>query len=227
MGNFGGCKEFLVIFSPRSSPGGWQPTFRVGVRIPKNRKASETSSPFCAFAVQLRRAHPMSSTDCIQLLIAVIYAVTLVAIWRQVYVQNRMLKAQMLRDRFDMYWKTVEPISDQTLKQLAVYPDDYMDRRLYEDHYKNNPDALRKYVYMVQVYEYLAFTYGLKKYKLSDPLGYEWTERWASELLQETEFMEVHQYHKAYYPYFSAYIDGLSKSRSTTERDPRNLARHS
>jgi len=102
-----------------------------------------------------------------------------------------------------------------------------MDRRLYEDHYKNNPDALRKYVYMVQVYEYLAFTYGLKKYKLSDPLGYEWTERWASELLQETEFMEVHQYHKAYYPYFSAYIDVLSKSRSTTERDPRNLARHS
>lgn len=151
----------------------------------------------------------MAPSNYIQLAGAIISAVALCAILRQLVVQNRIFKAQMLRDRFDMYWKTVEPVSDDSVRQLRLCPEDYMDRSLYESHYKANADALRKYIYMLQLYEYLAFTYGLKQYKLPDPLGYTWAEMWTRDLLAESEFLEVHRYHKPYYPYFAAYVDGL------------------
>jgi hypothetical protein len=153
----------------------------------------------------------MSPTDWIQMITAAIFGITLVAILLQLRSQNRMFMGQMLKDRFDMYWKTVEPVSDAAVKQLTLCPEDYMDRDFYEKHYKGDPDAIRKYIYILEIYEYLAFTYGLKRYELPDPLGYEWTEMWTKDLLAEREFIEVHQYHKRYYPYFAAYVDGLSR----------------
>lgn len=162
------------------------------------------------FAMSLQ----MTTTNYIQLAGAIISVLALLAILRQLIIQNRIFKAQMLKDRFDMYWKTVEPVSDESLKQVAVYPEDYVDREVYESTYKGNPDALRKYIFMLQLYEYLAFTYGLKQYHLPDPLGYEWTERWARDLLAEQEFRDVHRYHGPYYPYFAAYIDRLMPPKS-------------
>lgn len=156
----------------------------------------------------------MSASNYIQLAGAIVSVFALFAILRQLIVQNRILKAQMLKDRFDMYWKTVEPVSDGTLSQLALYPEDYMDRGVYESAYKGNPDALRRYVYMMQLYEYLAFTYSLKQYKLPDPLGYGWTEKWTRDLLAEKEFQDVHRYHGPYYPYFAAYVDRLLQAKS-------------
>ncbi len=151
----------------------------------------------------------MSPTDWILVVTAAMYGITLIAILLQLRSQNRMFMGQMLKDRFDMYWRTVEPVSDAAVKQLTLFPEDYMDRELYEKHYKADSDAIRKYIYIVQIYEYLAFTYGLKRYRLPDPLGYEWTEMWTKDLLGEREFIEVHRYHWRYYPYFASYVDAL------------------
>jgi len=155
----------------------------------------------------------MSKTEYIQFGIGVIYLGTLVVILGQVFVQNRIFKAQMLKDRFEMYWKTVEPVSEVAVRQLTVFPADYMDASLFKSKYQGNDDAIRKYIYVLQVYEYLAFTYGLKRYHLPDPLGYQWTEAWTHDLLSEPEFLEIHTYHKGYYPYFASYVDGLLSRR--------------
>jgi len=163
------------------------------------------ASVLAVFAMSLQ----MSPANYIQIAGIIVSVFALLAILTQLVTQNRIFKAQMLKDRFDMYWKILEPVSAGSLNQLALYPDDYMDRTLYESTYKGNSDAIRKYMYMLQIYEYLAFCYGLKQYKLPDPLGYEWTERWTRELLSEKEFCEVHRYFAPYYPYFASYVDGL------------------
>jgi hypothetical protein len=64
----------------------------------------------------------MSPTDWILVITAAIYGITLIAILLQLRSQNRMFMGQMLKDRFDMYWRTVEPVSDAAVKQLTLFP---------------------------------------------------------------------------------------------------------
>jgi len=106
-----------------------------------------------------------------------------------------------------MYWKTYEPVSDEQLKEFHLLVEDYMDIIKYEKNYKDNDDAIRKYLTLLRLYEYLAFTHSLKRLKLPDPLGGEWTEHWARDLLGYEEFVDVHEYHKDYYPEFKKFID--------------------
>ena len=87
-----------------------------------------------------------------------------------------------------------------------------MDQQKYHNIYKDNPDALRKYIGLLKLYEYLAFTYSLRKLNVLDPLGYEWPERWAKDLLRHHEFLEGHDHHKSYYPHFAEYIDKIIKA---------------
>ena len=125
--------------------------------------------------------------------------------------QNRLLKAQILGDRLEMYWKTYDPVTDEEIREFHLLPDDYIDKEKYDTHYKNDPEATRKYISLLSLYEYLAFTYSLKKLKLPDPMGYNWTERWAIDLLEYKEFIDVHEYHKNYYPEFGKFIDNILK----------------
>jgi hypothetical protein len=157
------------------------------------------------------RSYPMSVTDSIQLIVATIYGVTLIAILLQLRSQNRIFMAQILKDSFDMYWKTLDPVPDEALTQLECYPDDYMDKGTYEEKYKANREAIRKYIFMVHVYEFLAFSYyGVKRHRLPDPFqGYGWIEMWTRDLLKEREFLDVHEYQKRFYPHFAVFVDGL------------------
>lgn len=155
----------------------------------------------------------MDTGDYIQTAILLVLTATLFAWVWQIVIQNRLLKAQILRDRLEMYWQTYEPVSDDEVQELHLIPEDYMDKLKYEVHYKKNPEAIRRYITMLALYEYLAFTYSLIKLKLPDPLGYDWTKRWAKDLLEYIEFLYVHEYHNEYYPEFAAYVDGVLKNK--------------
>jgi hypothetical protein len=149
----------------------------------------------------------MKISDVIQIAILIVLAGTLIFVWRQHIIQNRVLKAQILRDRLEMYWKTYQPVSDEEVKEFHLLVEDYMDKIKYENNYKDNDEAIRKYITLLRLYEYLAFTYSLKRLKLPDPLGGEWTEHWIRDLFDYKEFLDVHEYHKYYYPEFRKFID--------------------
>ena len=158
----------------------------------------------------------MGKSDYIQATIALIYLVILVLILFQLIVQNRIFRAQVLRDRFEMYWKIWEPVSDAQVNELRLYPDDYLSKDKYESHYQNDDKALRKYIYMLNVYEYLAFSYATRRLSLPEPLGRKWTTRWLTDLVEENTFLEVHEYHKSFYPEIAAFIDRLLAQRANT-----------
>lgn len=149
----------------------------------------------------------MNMSDLIQIAILFVLLGTLVIVGWQTVLQNKFLRAQLLRDRFEMYWKTYEPVTDDEVAELQRFPEDYMDRDLYDRKYAGHEDRIRKYISMLQLYEYLAFTHGLQTLGLEDPLGYEWTRRWTRDLIHEEEFLEVHNYHRFYYERFAKFID--------------------
>ena len=148
----------------------------------------------------------MTIDQCIQLGIAVILAVTLSLILRQVRMQGRLLKDQLQYNQFQMYAKVNEPVSDERIEELKLYPQDYMDVKLYNEHYKDNNKAIHKYLYMSDLYEYLAFSYAMPP---ADIPSIESLKRWTSDLCEETEFSEVHEYYWKYYPTFAKVVEEL------------------
>jgi len=141
----------------------------------------------------------------IQLAIVIILAVTLSLILLQLWTQFRLAKAQLLRDRFEMYIRTNEPVTDEHIKELKLYPADYMDVELYKLKY-NNDQSLRKYIYMATLYEYLAYTQDMPYAKF---LNSGFTEMWVNDLCQEDEFRDVHKYYEKYYPRFAEIVEKL------------------
>ena len=124
-------------------------------------------------------------------------------------IQNRLYWAQLLRDRFETYWKTYGSVSDAEIKEFERFPEDYMNVKKYEAHYKNHPKDLHKYIHISHLYEFLAFSYVLRKVKLKDPLGEQWSKRWAKMLITQKEFLDVHEYYRSLYPDFADYIDKI------------------
>lgn len=123
-------------------------------------------------------------------------------------VQNQLLHAQMLGQRLELYWKTYAPISDDEIAEVALLPSDWMDPKHFEAKYKNDKNALRRYLWFSRCYEYLAITSTMKDLKLPDPLGYAWTERWARDLAKHQEFIDINAWYRSYYPEFAKFVDG-------------------
>ena len=115
-----------------------------------------------------------------------------------------------------MYWKMYEPISDEEVKDLKIFPEDWIVPEKFETEYQNNDDRIKKYIRMSRLYEYLAFTFKLRKHKLPDPLGEEWLEIWLQGLVKEKEFRDVHFYYGNFYPDFKSLVDKLINSKNTT-----------
>jgi hypothetical protein len=160
----------------------------------------------------------METGDIIQTIILFIMFLSFIFLIRQIVLQNRIFKAQLMRDRFEMYWRTYDPVTEDQISELKIYPRDYMDPKKYETFYKDKPESIKKYIMMMKLYDYLAFINGLRKEKLSDPLGNNWSNLWTSELIDEKEFMEIHNFHKIFYPDFAEYIDKII-SKKTEEKD--------
>jgi len=157
--------------------------------------------------------------DWIQTGLLAVGALSLAVLAWQAWTQNTLLKAQLLRDRFEMYWKTYEPISDELVSQVELYPQDYMDAKRYHAAYRGKRDAIRRYLYISMLYENLAFTYALhQRLRIRDPLGKNWRERWTRELTTSQEFQDVNKYYGDYYPDFKAEVDRLVNSGARPSR---------
>ena len=135
-----------------------------------------------------------------QAVATVVAVVALIVVALQTVMQSRLMKAQLLRDRFETYWKIYEPVSDAHVSELAMHPEEYMDS------------------------EYLAFTRMLKTLKIQDPLGREWSERYCRLHLQDEQFRHVHEAYRGYYPDFETYIDDLlsESARQLAPARPQN-----
>ena len=148
----------------------------------------------------------MSLGDYIQIGILFVLTATLIALVWQIRTYNRLFNAQVLKDRFEIYWKTYDPISDSQITEFELIPEDYINLEKYEKHYKGEKDAIRKYLIYLQLYEYLAFSHKLDELGITDPLGHV-TEKWTRDLLKVNEFIDVHDHQKRFYPEFSKLIE--------------------
>src|SRR5262245_28035925 len=124
----------------------------------------------------------------------------------QTRIQTRLLNAQLVKDRLELYWEIYTPVTAQQVGEFKLYPGDYMDVDLYEARYKSDEAAIRRYIYMSEVYEYLAFTHALQALDVPDPFGQHWVETWTRDLIQSREFLDVNEQYSDYYPAFKALV---------------------
>lgn len=149
----------------------------------------------------------MSPGEWIQLAIFFVLGITLVLLWRQTKIQNRLFDAQILKDRYDIYWNTYEPISSEQVEDFKLYPDEYIQYERYENEYKNNDKEIRKYLSMLKYYDSLIFLQKLKELKIPDPFGDHWAKMWVKDLWKEKEFRYIHEYVLDYHPDLKKFID--------------------
>ena len=112
-----------------------------------------------------------------------------------------------------MYWKTYEPVAEEEIKEVEIWPEDYFDKDKYDSYYKGNHDLVRKYIGMSKLYEFLAFTYALKQLKIRDTIGDHWTKLWTDQLSKQKQFLDVHESYRHYYPEFTKFVDTLIKEK--------------
>ena len=154
----------------------------------------------------------MTIADKIQFVNVIVISITLLVLLWQTIIQNRLSKAQLLRDRFEMYWRTYEPVSDQEVAEFHLKPTDYVTQDQYETQYKNDDKAIRKSIMMAKHYEYLAFLHTLKSMGIQDPLGTRWGELWTPFFATDKHFRDIHENYPGYYPKFEKFVDTLVAS---------------
>lgn len=153
----------------------------------------------------------MTLADKIQLAMLGVLACTVLLILVQTRTQNRMLKAQVSRDRFETFWQTVRSsVSEDDLRAFYSLRDDYIDSPVFKESYEGNDEKIRRYMKLLNLYDYLAFMHSQQKLRLPDPLK-EFAAQWAKDLLVHPEFLDVHKCHKEYYPEFAAFLEEIWK----------------
>lgn len=153
----------------------------------------------------------MQLLDWIQVGNLLIVTATLGALLWQTVLQNRMTRAQMLKDRWEMYWRLYEPITEEHVRTLEANPEDYVPMEKYLERYKDKPERIRRLIYMAQMYEYLVFLWSWKKLGVKDPLGENWLALWTGGLGLEEEFLDINEHYRAFYPEFAAFVDQQRK----------------
>ena len=145
----------------------------------------------------------------IQAIMALVLTITLVLIIIQTNLQNRLYKAQVLRDRFDRYNKTEELITEEHIKDFKRFPEDYIIMSTcYRHYYLDQDDKIFKYLYFGKKYEYLLFVYKLKKrLKLHDVIGDTWEKESFKIIKKYSEFNDLREFNKKYYPDFDDYLE--------------------
>jgi len=129
----------------------------------------------------------------------------------QTHLQNRLLGAQLLRDRLELYWRTYDPVSDGHVQAFREFPEDYfITSQDYASRYADAPpEVIRRHIQMAMLYEYLAFTHNLESQGIGDPLGNDWMERWTLHHVTDPEFLKVHENYRGFYPKFERFVDEL------------------
>jgi hypothetical protein len=124
-------------------------------------------------------------------------------------VQNKLLHSQILAQRFEMYWKTFSPISQEEIDQAALIPEDWMNPEEFWRKYHQDKSGLRRHMALVKCYEYLALMRSMRQLKLPDPLGYHWGDLWVKDLSSHPEFLQINDWYRVYYPDFASFVDSL------------------
>jgi hypothetical protein len=167
----------------------------------------------------------------------VILTLTFALLVIQLFFQHKIFIAQLHRDRFELYWKIYEPVTEDHVQDLKVAPESYMTVNLHEEKYKEQRIKIMRYIHMARAYEYLAFTYaGLdlryqknsrsdgrsnpkstrlnkvfiwyeKMLAIKDPLGNNWIEQYTDDLMTSDEFKDAHNVYGKYYPDYAAFVD--------------------
>lgn len=158
----------------------------------------------------------MEAPEIIQTLIFLTMAASVVFMGIQTRLQNKVMQAQLLRDRLDLYWKTYEPVTEEQVQHLHANPEDYyLKPEEYAERYRGNTARVKRLIQMSMLYEYMAFTHELESLKIGDPLGREWMERWTRQLISDEEFLTVHRNFHGFYPHYEKYVDQIRSERPT------------
>jgi hypothetical protein len=150
----------------------------------------------------------MSFIDLLQLVFGIISSITVILLFWQTLMQNRLFRAQILKDKFDMYTQCQIPITDERLEIVYANPDRYMPRDVFDTLYKNDRAALRAFLYYDNLYQYLGLRYSMEKIGLPDP-NKDALKVWILELLDDPKFLQVHYSNKKYFGQFGIYVDNL------------------
>jgi len=169
-----------------------------------------------ATGAEAKIAGLLTVSDIIQSINVLAVSVTLLVVARQVAIANKLANAQILRDRFEMYWRVASiKIDDQEVTSMMRDPDrSFLDRERFETYYKHDPERIRDYLYYGKLYEYLAFLHALKEMGVKDPLGPNWLPLWARDLASNPEFLDANDQYRPYYPKFAELVD---KIKNTTK----------
>lgn len=165
----------------------------------------------------------------IQILILLVLIITLVYYHiqtknqrKQTEIQNNLYKAQILRDRFDLYNNTKDLITDDHIKDFKDFNQDYIND--YSDYYKGkeNVNNIHTYLYLGKIYEYLLYVFKLREvYKLDDPIGDTWEKQWLSDFKDEQAFIDLREFNRNMYPDFDEHIEDHIKNvnNNSTQED--------
>jgi hypothetical protein len=153
---------------------------------------------------------PISTSDLIQLGMFGLASATIAFTGWQLRLQTRVMKAQLLKDRFEMYWRNYEPVSGELVSELEAWPKAYMPPDQYAEFYASGQRSTARYISHSRTYEYLAFLYVLHyQMNIEDPLGPQWADSWINELLESPEFLDAHTNYGAYYPAFRNHVNRI------------------
>lgn len=139
---------------------------------------------------------------------AVILAVSLTFILVQVLMQKRLLKAELLRDLFEMYLRLYDNVTEDQIKELHLYHKIYMDDETYK-WYKRKDQAIRKYIFMSKRYECLAFIHTLNV----DYPATQLLKKWTHDLCEEKEFLDVHKNYRFCYDNYAEFVEELQNAK--------------
>lgn len=167
------------------------------------------TSKWLPIASDAANSSPLAISDFIQALNVLAVTLTLLVIAWQVQIANSLAKAQILKDRFEMYWKvTHEPTPQAAIDALRSDPArSYLDIDRFEEFYRHDDGRIRNYIEYGKIYEYLAFLFALRKMGIKDPLGPNWFPNWIADLIKNEEFLDVDKQYRDYYPEFSKYVE--------------------
>jgi hypothetical protein len=156
----------------------------------------------------------MSIVDLVQILTGIVAALTLFILLYQTVIQNRLIRAQILMFRFDMYKNATAPITTDEVKMAQEYPQHYFDANKYQEQYKGNPSSIKKYLFSYHLYEYMAYRYVLT-YQLGLPEPIESNFKlWVQDAVREREFLDVHEYMKMYHQVFGQYVENIKTGKA-------------
>lgn len=159
----------------------------------------------------------MDIGNLIQVGIFIILSVTLISIYLQMRIQNRIHHEQLIYHRYELFNSIFDPITDDNIRNIKSYPDMYLDKETFDHKYKKNNVKIIKLLLTIRIYIYFVMIHALRLNKLSDPFNIG-IIKWMDELEEDEDFQVVAKELGSYYPSFQKFLnDRLSKVKNDLE----------